>query len=229
MWLNGDNYKNGKYRKEFYGSIPSILFQCKNMEILYISNNGITSIPKDITNLKNLQVLFLSDNSLNQFLIIGELTNITQLNLSSNNLKEIPVSLIKLNKLENLDLSGNKELQFPPISLVKSCGSNYAKQASVVIKYLKTNKSSTIPPLSEFPNLNLPKRRKKHRYYFKQQTFDNFNYFFSFLSWFKETSIWIVERNWKRSNWNSMESQLERKRRNIYSSSKEDWTCFCCW
>ena len=86
VWLNGDYYKDGKFRNEFYGSIPSFLFQCKNIEQLCIVNNGITSIPKDITNLKNLQLLRLSYNSLESIPdFIGELTNLTLLYLTTTN------------------------------------------------------------------------------------------------------------------------------------------------
>lgn len=50
--LTGSNLKSG--------GIPPVIFQLKNLQELYLDNQGIQAVPADIENLSNLRVLSLT-------------------------------------------------------------------------------------------------------------------------------------------------------------------------
>lgn len=62
-------------------AVPSELFECTALRILYLDNNYITEIPEAIENLINLEGLYLRDNKLSS----------------------LPKSIKKLTKLEKVD------------------------------------------------------------------------------------------------------------------------------
>ncbi|XP_062577173.1 uncharacterized protein LOC134239045 [Saccostrea cucullata] len=67
------------------GGVPPVIFQMKNLQELYLNNQGIQMIPADIANLTNLRVLSLTHCLLLQSIAsaIGLLPNIKRLNLHS--------------------------------------------------------------------------------------------------------------------------------------------------
>ena len=61
--------------------VPSELFECTALRILYLDNNYISELPEAIENLVNLESLYLRDNKLSS----------------------LPKSIKKLTKLEKVD------------------------------------------------------------------------------------------------------------------------------
>jgi Leucine-rich repeat (LRR) protein len=91
-------------------SIPSGIFNQKDIEELNVSNNLLTgAIQSQIGQLSNLRVLNASNNLMTGVPAeIGQLQDLEILNLSNNLLTGLPNELGNLKKLETLDLSGNQ-------------------------------------------------------------------------------------------------------------------------
>ncbi|CAF1578867.1 unnamed protein product, partial [Didymodactylos carnosus] len=84
-------------------------FQClKNLKILHLDNNNITSLPKEIGELHNLERFTISNNHLrtlpNELRYLNKLQSI---HLSNNHIEEFPLSICYLNSLTFLDLCYN--------------------------------------------------------------------------------------------------------------------------
>lgn len=119
-------------------SIPTEIFNLKNLKHLDLSESDITEVadqfykltslesltlmnrygtnpdleklPKGILKLKNLKVLNLSSNSIKDFTGIQRLKKLEQLILINCDLEKVPDDISKLKKLQFIDLSENKNL-----------------------------------------------------------------------------------------------------------------------
>ncbi|XP_009759980.1 receptor-like protein kinase 5 [Nicotiana sylvestris] len=92
------------------GSIPSSLFQTKNLTIVYLYTNRLTGEIPQIIESFNLEVIDLSDNSLTGKIPenFGELTKMTGLSLFMNQLSgNLPIGIGKLPVLADVKLFGN--------------------------------------------------------------------------------------------------------------------------
>ena len=118
--------------------LPTVIFDCKSLKSLNLSNNQITVLPEEIGQLENLQELNLSLNSLSilpqeifnlrklrKFDLYGnaitqipseieKLSQLTILYLVDNQISQLPRTFGSLSNLKSLNLSGNPLNQLPP-------------------------------------------------------------------------------------------------------------------
>ena len=95
-------------------SLPKEIGNLTNLVYLHLRENDLTSLPNEIGNLKNLEGLYLRENNLTSLpSSIGNLTNLAYLDLHYNNLKSFPSSIVNLKNLEELNLKGNKLTSIP--------------------------------------------------------------------------------------------------------------------
>lgn len=100
-------------------SIPTAIFQFKNLQDLDLSRNRIKEVNERLGELQNLQYLNLSRNKIEVLpTSIGNLINLKKLIANQNEIVAIPVQIGQLKKLEVLDLWSN-ELSFFPDQLVE--------------------------------------------------------------------------------------------------------------
>ncbi|KAJ7968755.1 Receptor-like protein kinase [Quillaja saponaria] len=97
---------------QFYGEIPSSLFNCKQLQTLSMSFNKFTgTIPAEIGNSTLLLEIYLSYNNLQGTIPdeIGKLSNLEVLSLHFNNLTgEIPSTIFNISKVEEISLTTNQ-------------------------------------------------------------------------------------------------------------------------
>ena len=105
------SYSRGIHLK----SLPDSIGNLKNLRILDLSNNYLTTLPESIGNLKNLEELNLSNNYGFSKLpeSIGNLKNLRTLKLKRTNLGSLPESVENLINLEDLSLSQAVEKEGP--------------------------------------------------------------------------------------------------------------------
>ena len=135
--------KNGSYildmsMKELRRVFPE-MFKKKNIEILKLNANYLSTLPHNMKCMKNLRKLFIQHNnfkflpaqlcrlcelevldvSYNQLQSIpnsvGHLNALINLNVSYNDIHSLPDSLQSLHNLEILDLDGNGFFEVPPV------------------------------------------------------------------------------------------------------------------
>lgn len=89
--------------------VPEYVFQKTNIETLNLSHNNLTgALQAEVRLLQNLVTLDLSHNQFTGVPAeVGQLTKLRVLNLSNNNLTGLPNELGNLKNLEVLDLRGN--------------------------------------------------------------------------------------------------------------------------
>ena len=150
--------------------IPSLVFDCKNLEKLNISHNKLSSIPKEIQTLKKLKVLNLSYNKLTYIPApICRLPKLKTLDISHNNIKSFPKQLSSSNII-NLIASNNK-LDVIDYSLIVNIVKlivnhnelkNFAPHIKLpLLKYLWIkNNPCTLNEEKDFNITNLPNIRK---------------------------------------------------------------------
>ena len=89
-------------------SIPSNLFELKNLRILRLNNNQISEIPAEIENLNKLTHLYLADNILTDLPPqIVELKHLQEIELGNNQFSRFPTYLDSLKKLRIIGLESN--------------------------------------------------------------------------------------------------------------------------
>lgn len=96
-------------------SLPSSICFFSNLELLDISNNGLTVICEDIIGLRKLKTLIAKNNRLDEFSLPKEFGSLQLevLNLSGNRFEEIPLQFVKLQRLQSLSLGGNRLKSIP--------------------------------------------------------------------------------------------------------------------
>ena len=95
-------------------AFPLEILTFKNLNILKLGKNKISSVPEGISKLIFLQELDLGKNKLDAFPGgIVELVNLKQLVLNQNYIQGIPYMIKKLQKLEYLDMWSNNLNSFP--------------------------------------------------------------------------------------------------------------------
>ncbi|CAL8155018.1 unnamed protein product [Prunus armeniaca] len=99
-------------RNQFDGPLPSKLWQCRELLILYLEENNFSgSIPKNIGNLTMMKVISLKYNNLTGTIPdeIGDLPNLEFLSIIQNNLNGlIPSSIFNISTMRTLSLSLNQ-------------------------------------------------------------------------------------------------------------------------
>lgn len=90
------------------GPLPATIGKLVNLEVLDLSNRGVTSLPPEIGKLKSLRRLILERNSLETLPVeIGALFKLESLSLASNHISALPESIGQLASLDLLNLNGN--------------------------------------------------------------------------------------------------------------------------
>jgi len=111
---NPDKVYKLNLRKQKLDSIPSAVFELKNLQILVLSKNKLTELPNAIGNLIHLQIFDISANKIETIPSeIGNLTHLKELILNRNNINKLPSEFSNLYNLEYLDLWSNEIFQFP--------------------------------------------------------------------------------------------------------------------
>jgi len=113
--LNPDSVLNLRLRKQKLDSVPPVIKQFKNLEVLDLRKNKIDSLPTWIGEMQSLKVLVLSKNRLAYLPDeICLLKNLFILQVGENELVEVPVGINNLTNLEFLDLWSNNLQYLPP-------------------------------------------------------------------------------------------------------------------
>lgn len=98
------------------GALPPEIGKLKNLSILYLQFNQLTSLPPEIGNLTTLTHLSLRRNQLSSLPPeIGQLTSLSTLHLNDNQLSSLPPEIGKLSNLTELDLDNNQISSLPRI------------------------------------------------------------------------------------------------------------------
>lgn len=96
-------------------SIPELVFQYPELEILLLENDRLISLPPEIGTLVNLKVLNLKGTELSSLPPeIGNLTNLQVLNLGGTQLTTLPQEIRNLTNLTWLDLGSGQPTILPP-------------------------------------------------------------------------------------------------------------------
>ncbi|XP_027880103.1 leucine-rich repeat-containing protein 58 isoform X1 [Xiphophorus couchianus] len=128
-------------------ALPSSVSLFYNLELLDISNNGLTTICEGITRLAKLKTLLAKNNRLDEFSLPKEFGSLQLevLNFSGNRFQEIPLQCTKLLRLQSLSIGGNR---------LKSIPAEIEYLTSLEMLYLGGNLISDIPPeLAHLPYL----------------------------------------------------------------------------
>ncbi len=108
---NIDSFKNLTVLKIFPNTLttlPPTIGNLSKLKTLSIINNLLVQIPNQIGNLSILRTLVLNDNAIDSLpQTIGNLTQLTVLDLRNNKLTMIPLEVSNLHSLQVLYLGGN--------------------------------------------------------------------------------------------------------------------------
>ncbi|EJP12921.1 leucine-rich repeat domain-containing protein [Leptospira interrogans] len=92
--------------KGSYTNLTEALKNPKDVRILYLSHNQLTTLPEEIGQLQNLQTLLLNYSQLTTLpKEIGQLKNLQELDLSASRLTILPKEIGQLQNLQYLDLN----------------------------------------------------------------------------------------------------------------------------
>jgi Leucine-rich repeat (LRR) protein len=88
--------------------LPTILFEIRSLQELYVSHNRLTEIASQVGQLKALSTLDLSDNFFTELPVsVRYLQRLERLFLHNNQLHKLPTDLALLNQLTELTVHGN--------------------------------------------------------------------------------------------------------------------------
>lgn len=91
-----------------FNDINNVLQSFSGLEVLDLSQTGLTSVPQKISTLSRLQSLNLSNNTITTgFSNLSTLLSLTELNLSGNQLIKIPTEIGTIADLKTLEVSNN--------------------------------------------------------------------------------------------------------------------------
>jgi len=95
--------------------VDNIWYGAKQLRVLNLDNNQLTSLPPEIKSLHVFEELCLNNNQLTSLPPeIGQLTGLRRLSLENNRLISLPPELRFLTNLQRLDLAGNPLISPPP-------------------------------------------------------------------------------------------------------------------
>lgn len=101
-------------RKDDLTSIPSSVWQFKNLVILDLGKNELQTIPDSIAQLEYLKVLNLEKNDFTSFpASLCKLTHLEELFLADNRIEYLPEAIVGLEQLRVLDLYHTDLLSLP--------------------------------------------------------------------------------------------------------------------
>ncbi|UJF30526.1 leucine-rich repeat domain-containing protein [Kaistella sp. 97-N-M2] len=91
-----------------FADLNTFLQNFPTLQVLDLSQLGLTAVPSNISTLTSLESLNISNNTISQnFGALSALANLKELNFSGNQLTQIPSQLSSLTGLTSLDLSRN--------------------------------------------------------------------------------------------------------------------------
>lgn len=94
--------------------IPMIIFLLRNLKIINLNTNRLSSIPNIFTTMINLQYLMLYKNNFKDFpLQLCDICGLKSLSLSFCEIEKIPDDISKLTNLTNLLITDNKIFDLP--------------------------------------------------------------------------------------------------------------------
>jgi LPXTG-motif cell wall-anchored protein len=109
----------------------------KNLQILTLNDNDLTSLPDTIGDLSSLQILELNDNDLTSLPdAIGDLSSLQSLYIGDNDLTSLPDTISNLSSLEALYLSDNDLTSLPE---------SFSNLSSLAYLYLSDNDLISLP------------------------------------------------------------------------------------
>jgi Leucine-rich repeat (LRR) protein len=119
-------------------ALPPEISQLKNLQVLIVYNNYLTTLPPEIGQLKNLRKLDLLFNQLEILPPeIGQLENLEELEIEGNRLTTLPPEIGQLHSLEILNLSKNLLTTLPP---------EIGQLENLREFYILYNRLTTLPP-----------------------------------------------------------------------------------
>jgi Leucine-rich repeat (LRR) protein len=161
-------------RFENIGHLPCEIGQLRNLKILRLGGNQLSSLPHDINQLKQLIYLCLMRNQLTSIpKEIFEFRNLVELGLAQNKLTVLDSAISQLINLERLDLGGNKLTLLSPeicrlthlheldlrANLLKTLPDDFGELQSLKSLGLSRNRLNVVPPqiyrLRDLTNLHL--------------------------------------------------------------------------
>jgi Leucine-rich repeat (LRR) protein len=111
---NGDSCRSLNCANCYLLCFPKEFCNLKNLQLLDLHCNFITSVPMEISHLTQLQSLDLSENEIVTLpLEFGRLEELRNLRIAYNALVTIPHEFGQLKKLQDLDLSSNNLITIP--------------------------------------------------------------------------------------------------------------------
>ncbi|KAJ8388506.1 hypothetical protein AAFF_G00132200 [Aldrovandia affinis] len=128
--------------------LPECVCLFANLELIDISNNGLSVICEDVTRLTKLKTLIAKNNRLDEFSLPKEFGSmqLEMLNFSGNRFEEIPTQCLQLQRLKSLSVGGNR---------LKAIPAEIENLTSLELLYLGGNLITAIPPeLANLPYLS---------------------------------------------------------------------------
>ncbi|CAL8369041.1 unnamed protein product [Arctogadus glacialis] len=125
-------------------SLPLSVLLFSNLQLLDISNNGLSVLSEDITRLTKLKTFIAKNNRLDEASLPKEFGSmqLETLNFSGNRFEEIPLQCTKLRRLQSLSMGGNR---------LRSIPAEIEDLTSLELLYLGGNFITSIP--AELANL----------------------------------------------------------------------------
>lgn len=113
-----DVYAQNYYQKYLSGKVYKSMRKAKKnhleVEILDLSNKGLTAIPRRVFTLENLKVLILDRNVIKEIPVdILNLKQLRYLSITNNKLTKLPNEISKLENLEHLNIILNQITEIP--------------------------------------------------------------------------------------------------------------------
>ena len=106
------NHVDGWWKSDFK-DLQENIGELKNLEVLKLSGNSITTLPESIGDLKNLKKLYLDCNDIENLpKTITKLNKLEKLTLSDNPLSNLPTEMTNLTNLKSLTIAEKQMFSF---------------------------------------------------------------------------------------------------------------------